>query len=58
MIFFYLKALRLKTQCFHTKLPFQTPMLRQIEWGVQSGPITIKGVLLVTTLFLGSLILV
>ena len=27
-------------------------MLRQIEWGVQNGPITKNGVLSVTTLFL------
>ena len=27
-----LKALRLKTHHFHIKLPYQKPMLRQIEW--------------------------
>ena len=33
-----LKAPRLKTHHFHAKLPCQKPMLRQIEWGVQIGP--------------------
>ena len=41
--------LRLKTYHFHTKLPYQKPMLRQTEWWVQNGPITKKGVLPVTT---------
>ena len=36
---------------FHTKLPYQKPMLRQIECWVQNGPITKKGVLPITTLF-------
>ena len=48
---FYLKAVRSKTQHFHTKLSYQKPMLRQIEWWVQNGPITKNGVLPVTTLF-------
>ena len=39
---FQLKALRLKTHDFHTKLPYQKPMLRQIEWLLQNGPITKK----------------
>ena len=30
----------MKTQHFHTKLPCQMPMLRQIEWEVQNWPIT------------------
>ena len=34
-----LKVPRLKTHHFHAKLPCQKPMLRQIEWGVQIGPI-------------------
>ena len=38
-IFFLVKVLRLKTQHFHTKLPCQKPMLRQIEYGVQNGRI-------------------
>ena len=46
-----LKALRLKTHHFHTKLPYQKPMLRQIEWWLQNGPITKNGVLPVTTSF-------
>ena len=29
---FQLKALRLKTHHFHTKLPYQKPILRQIKW--------------------------
>ena len=35
----------MKTQLFHTELPCQNPMLRQIEWGVQNGPITKNRVL-------------
>ena len=45
-----MKALTLKVHRFHTKLLYQTPMLRQIEWEVQNGPITKNGVLSVTTL--------
>ena len=29
---FSLKSQRLKVRHFHTKLPYQKPMLRQIEW--------------------------
>ena len=29
----------MKTQCFDTKLPRQNPILRQMKWGVQNGPI-------------------
>ena len=47
---FYLKALRLETHHFQTKLPYQNPMLRQIKWWVQNVPITKNGVLPVTTL--------
>ena len=43
--------MRLKMHYFHTKLPFQKPMLRQIEWWVQNGPMATNGVLPVTTLF-------
>ena len=46
------KVLRLKAQHFHTKLPCQKPILRQIEWEVQNGPITKNGVLPATTFFL------
>ena len=35
---FQFKVFRLKTKHFHTKLRSQTPMLRQIEWGVQNRP--------------------
>ena len=45
------KALRLKTHHFHTKLPYEKSILRQTEWCVQNGPITKNGVLPVTTLF-------
>ena len=48
---FLVTALRLKTHHIHTKLPYQKPMLRQIEWWIQNGPITKNGVLPVTTLF-------
>ena len=43
--------LRFKTQNFHTKLLSQNPILRQIELGVQNGPIPKNGVLPVTTSF-------
>ena len=46
-----MKAPRLKTHHFHTKLPYQKLMLRQTEWWVQNGPITKNEVLPVTTLF-------
>ena len=35
---------------FHTKVPYQKPILRQIEWWVQNGFLTDKGVLPVTNL--------
>ena len=38
-------------QHFHTKLLCQKPLLRQMEWGVQDGPITKNGVLPVTASF-------
>ena len=41
---------------FHIKLPYQKPMLGQIEWWVQNGPITRNGVLPVTTLFFGNFV--
>ena len=41
----------MKKHHFHTKLPCQKSMLRQIEWWLQNGPITKNGVLPVTTLF-------
>ena len=42
---------RLKMHYFHTKLLSQKPMLRQIEWWVENGPITKKRVLPATALF-------
>ena len=45
-----MKKLRLKKHHFHTKLPYQKPMLRQMEWWVQNWPITKNEVLTVTTL--------
>ena len=41
----------MKTNQFHTELPYQKPMLRQIECSVQNRPVTKNGVLPVTTLF-------
>ena len=41
----------METFCFHTKLPSQKPMSRQIEWGVQNGPKTKNELSPVTTLF-------
>ena len=43
-------ALSLKTHHFHTKLPYQKPMLRQINSWLQNGPITKNGVLPVANL--------
>ena len=40
----------MKAQYFHTKLPCQKPMLKQIEWEVRNGSITKDGVLPVTAL--------
>ena len=41
----------MKAQHLHTKLPRQKPVLGQIEWGVQTGPITKSGLLSLTTSF-------
>ena len=46
---FQSKLLRFKMQDFHTKIPYQKPILRQIEREIQSGPITKNGVLRVRT---------
>ena len=35
----------IKSANFRTNLPFQKPMLRQIEWWVHNGPNTKNGVL-------------
>ena len=48
---FLVESTKIEKHHFHTKLPYQKPMLRQIEWWVQNGPITKNGILLVTTLF-------
>ena len=48
---FLLESTKIEMQYFYTKLPFQKPMLRQIEWEVQNGTITKNGVLQVTSLF-------
>ena len=48
---FQLKVLSIKAHHFHTKMQFQKPMLRKIEWGVQNGPITENRVLRLTILF-------
>ena len=49
--FLQLKTLRLKRHQLHTKVLYQKPMLRQIEWWLQNELITKNGVLPVTTLF-------
>ena len=46
-----MKALRLKTHYFHTKLPYQKPMLRQTERWVKNRSITKNAVLPVPTSF-------
>ena len=51
VLFFKLKPVILKTHHFHTKLTCQEPMLRQIVWEVQNGPITKTDVLPVATLY-------
>ena len=48
---FLVESIRIENAHFHTKLPYQRPMLRQTEWRVQNGPITKNDVLPVTTLF-------
>ena len=50
-LLFLVESIRIENAHFHTKLPYQRPMLRQIEWRVQNGPITKNDVLPVTTLF-------
>ena len=39
----------MKAQHFHTELLCQNPLLRQMEWGVQNGPITKKELLPMAT---------
>ena len=45
------RVLRITAQHFHTKLPCQKPMLKQVAWEVQNGPITKSELLPLTTLF-------
>ena len=47
-----MKAIRLKTHHFHSKLSHQKSILRQTEWWVWNGPVSKNEVLLVTTLFI------
>ena len=46
----------MKAQHSHTKLPCQKLMIRQIEWGVQNGPITKNAILPVIISFFENLI--
>ena len=39
----------MKAQHFHAELPSQDPLLRQMEWEVQNGPITKKELLPMAT---------
>ena len=48
---FLAESTKIEKEHFYTNLPNQKPMLRQIEWEVQNGPIKKNGVLPVTTLF-------
>ena len=48
---FLVESTKLKTHHFHTKLPHQKPMLRQIEWWLQNGPVKKNGLLPVNNLF-------
>ena len=40
---FLVETTKIETNHFHWL--YQKPILRQIEWGLQNGPITIRGVL-------------
>ena len=51
-----LKQNFLENENLFQKSQFQKPMLRQIEWRLQNGPITKSGVLPVTTLFFGKFV--
>ena len=49
---FLVESFKIENASFpYTKLPCQKPMLRQIIWWLQNGPIKKNGVLPVTTLF-------
>ena len=45
---FFVESTKIENH-FNTKLPYQNPMLRQIVWSVQNGPITKNAVLPVST---------
>ena len=51
---FWFRVLQTKAQHFLTNLPYQKPMLRQIEWGVQNGSIKKHGLLPLTTSSFGN----
>ena len=48
---FLVESAKFENATFPKTVLYQKPMLRQTEWGVQTGPITENEVLLVTTLF-------
>ena len=48
---FLVESTKFENAAFHTKLPCEKPILRQIERGVPNGPIIKNGILPVTTLF-------
>ena len=50
---FLVETTKLKTHHVHSKLFYQKPILRQIEWWLQNEPITKSGILLVTTSLFG-----
>ena len=48
---FLVESAKIENVSFYVKLLCQKPMLRQIDWGVQNGPITKKGFSPVTNFF-------
>ena len=48
---FFVESTKIETHHFHTKLPYEKPILRQAGWWVQNGPITKNKVLPETTLY-------
>ena len=48
---FLVESIEIENASFHTKLPYQKSMLRQMEWWVQNWLITRNGVLPLTNLF-------
>ena len=47
---FLVESTKIENASFLYKLPYQKPMLKQIEWWLQDGHITKNGLLPVTTL--------